>query len=208
MVVKNKIFMVYNHYNLQVFNCENYENKCFLVSENINNDIKELRGGTPYQRFMNTDYFVSFANVKKIIRHESLKFHETRISLPAVVIIKVNDVENPTAFKLVYISEPLDFDEKLLDYSITGKVPKKNFKNWLSSQIHDVGSIARWNYELDQVDLVVNINDRFSAAVRIIGLTKVVKSIIINTLINSEDYDYACIDKLIKNYIKIRGLFE
>ena len=48
MVVKNKIFMVYNHYNLQVFNCENYENKCFLVSENINNDIKELRGGTPY----------------------------------------------------------------------------------------------------------------------------------------------------------------
>jgi hypothetical protein len=207
LVIGNSIYMVYNHQGLQVLDCTNYESGCLSLTGKLNPNLGEIHGGSPYVRFADTDYYISFGySIFKFI-HTKCNIQECLMYRPVLTIIKA-DIKDPSYlnFKLIYTSELLDFGDLLFDFSITGQKYFNNNGNCFHSQILTIGSIAKWDYEYDEIDITANINDKITAAIRIKGVTKVVKAVINRDLTYQHNYHEGCPLKKLDTYIKNRKL--
>ena len=168
-----------------------------MVTRDSPQPIGPIRGGSAYVRYLNTDYFISFAYIKELIKGTD----HCNIYRPVFNILKVEDKLDPSLIRTVYTSEPIDFDE-LLFKSVLDKNDldqKTEFcKNFFALKI---GSIAKWDHESDEIDVTLDVNDKFSFSARIVGVTHIVKEIIKADSRFEYEYDRFCTEKHFNEYI-------
>jgi hypothetical protein len=157
------------------------------VTGKLNPNFGDIRRGSPYVRFEDTDYYISFSYIQIKIPSNSYFIQDCLIYRPVLTIIKadIKDSTNP-AFRLIYTSELFDLSDVLFKSSIIGEIYYQNYGICYHSQILAIGSIAKWDYRNDLIDITVNINDKINAAIRLKGITKVVKAV------TNADLKYQC----------------
>ena len=158
IVDKDKsLYFVYNFKNAQVMQCK--QAKCSLVNGEFDSSPGLIKGGTPFYRFHQSDYYFSITYT----HHNYDKSNPHCIVYrPTITIVKA---EAPFKFSYVYNSEPLEFGHELFglanEVDLCGK-----------SRILTVGSVAWMDWSKDESVLTVNVNDKEPLLVTISGLEK------------------------------------
>ncbi|CAG9320603.1 unnamed protein product [Blepharisma stoltei] len=192
LIIDNEhLYFVYNFENFQIINCKT-DGNCIRVHGDYKWKPGFLRGGSPFVRFRNSNYYIALSWTHTELPKEGWCY----LYRPALTIAYAA-AANPD-FDLVYTSEPIDFHKRLF---IKPAGPKDSLDDinschtWLMSN-----SIAKWDFENDIVDITLTHQDNYPVAVKATGLTKLVKSII-------ELYEYGklpqedhCADKLLYFY--------
>ena len=170
-VKDDHLYMVYNYHNFQVIDCNDYKAKtpCPMVRGKFDDIITELKGGSPYVRFKNSDYYFSIAytNIRNP-RYNS----GSRIYRPAVAVIHVPNGGDPDSIKLIYTGGVLDFADSCVSLAKRTKSPVG------VADVLTVPSIARCNYDDDKVIVTANVDDVFNVVVTINGMIRFLDNII------------------------------
>lgn len=171
IVDDSRLYFVFNYRDFQVYDCTE-EKDCISVRGEYNDLPPAIRGGTPYIRFKNTDYYISFAYTHV----EMLEDRTCDIYRPALTLVKYySDIKN---FKLIYTSDPLEFQKTLFLSPIQSFDKIEDLNYCYSMRIMIPVSIAKMEYEEDIVNLALFINDLYPVAVKLSGLIKFVDSAI------------------------------
>ncbi|CAG9320260.1 BMT4_3 [Blepharisma stoltei] len=185
------MYFVYNFENFQVIDCST-DGNCVRVNGEYKWKPGFLRGGSPYVRFGNSNYYAALSWTHTELPKEGWCY----LYRPALTV--VHAISEELQFKLVYTSEPIDFQKSLFikpagPNSSLGEV--NLCYTWLMSN-----SIAKWDTENDIADLTLTHQDAFPAAIKITGLTKLIENIIHlyeSGKLPKEDH---CADKLLYFY--------
>ncbi|CAG9320264.1 unnamed protein product [Blepharisma stoltei] len=166
IIDKEHLYFVYNFKNLQIIDCTAENEPCKKVSGKFDPKPEALRGGSPFVRFTNTNYYVSLSYTHIFLKN----CHFYR---PVFVVMEA--VKEQLSFKMIYQSEPFDLNNRVF------LEPFTNYK--YPNQIRDCmmvipSSIASWNFEDDIADLHVTIEDHIPVVARVKGLAKFVEYII------------------------------
>ncbi|CAG9320604.1 unnamed protein product [Blepharisma stoltei] len=168
------IFFIYNYKNLQVIDCS-LENKiCKKVRGTYDHAPSSIKGGSPYVRFADTNYFVSFIFTNVVTEAPEISCKPYR---PALSIIEFIPGDKPD-FKLIYTSEPIDFQNKVFLSPVSKHKSIKEILDCNFARVLMVHSISKWDYADDIVDLTLSINDSVPLAIRVTGMTDMVRYII------------------------------
>ena len=190
--------MIYNFRNLQIIDCTNFENGCERISDNLDATLDTLRGGSPFVKFFDTNYYVSFSYTHlRCTESRSLTCHIYR---PALIILKAVDESKPETFKVIYESEPFDFNKELFDFEILEGLGVITMNNGLRNNILIVASINSWDYRSDRVYLTININDKYPLVVKVQGLGKFIFDIIKKDEKNQLPSSHHCAQQFAREY--------
>ena len=191
-MANDKLFMVYNYKNLQIFDCGIENVHCDIIQGQYSHNPGSLRGGSPMIRIFDTNFFLSFA-----FTHLDYKLAKCTSYRPSLTIIKATN-EKADRFEHIYSSEPADFDnllffEPISDIQfINGRCEQAN--------ILIVTSIARWYQETDEVDIIVSVNDKYDVIARVTGLIDYVTKIIDSHENQKIKHKESCAHELAINY--------
>ncbi|CAG9320267.1 unnamed protein product [Blepharisma stoltei] len=189
------LYFLYKYEGTQVIDCTEERLPCKRIFGS-EKELSRIHGSSPYVRFLNTNYFVSFAwtNI------EFKKPHHR----PALSIIEV--IDEGREFKLIYTSEPLHFASTALS---DPKWVKTKLSNNDLRRVLMVTSIARWDFESGVADITLSIDDDLAVAAKITGMTDFVQYVI-----NVYDYgrlpdENKCAQKFAEDYFNNlpEGLF-
>ena len=194
LVLENKLLMIYSYKNFQVLDCSDPKG-CDLIQGYYHPYPDALRGGSPFERFLNTNYYVSFAYTHII----PPKSGWCEVYRPSLVIVKVDSLNE--SVKLVYTGEPFDFNNLLFLHPITNKFKLDDVNVW-DTRILTIGAIARWNTDLDQMDLAVNLVDEKPLVVRLNGFTNFLKRIIAKDADGRLRSNENCAEKFVYHYVE------
>ena len=132
--------MVYDHRSLQIMNCLDYESGCSGVFKQISSKIENFYGGTPYTRFKNTSYYISFSTIQHESPFVTQSLDLCQVYRPALSILKKIPEQNTTSFRLIYSSSFLHFNGTLFENPLVNK--NYSFLNdCRHAQILRIGSI-------------------------------------------------------------------
>ncbi|CAG9320268.1 unnamed protein product [Blepharisma stoltei] len=167
LIIDNEhLYFVYNFKNLQVVDCTAENESCKKMTGNYDSKPEALRGGSPFVRFEDTNYYVSLSYTHIFLKN--CNFYR-----PVLVVIEV--MQEQLSLKMVYQSEPFDLKNRILMKPVTTY-------RYLS-QIRDCmliipSSIASWNFKNNTADLHVTIEDQIPIVVRVEGFTDFVQYVI------------------------------
>ena len=198
LVLENKHLIFYNTQSSQILNCSNYELGCVLIFQNFTLS-QNIYPGTPYTRYNNTNYYISFNIIeKKIYSNESI-FDTRKLYRPILTILKSETSEDFTFLKLVYASNIFDFTSQFFVSKI-----KESFSLFEANhniQYLKIASFAKWDFNNDVVSLMVHFIDRFNLAIPLKGLGNVVDGLIKADEKNRLNFDETCIANALNNYL-------
>lgn len=183
IVDKDKsLYFVYNFKNAQVMRCNNA--KCSLATDEFDSIPGLIKGGTPFYRFHQSNYYFS-------LTYTHHNYHKSNpyciVYRPTITIVKA---EAPFRFSHVYNSEPLEFGHALFGLAkgevyLCGK-----------SRILTVGSVAWMDWSKDESVLTVNVNDKEPLLVTIFGLEKFIARAIYAYERNFLKFPLSCAESL------------
>ncbi|CAG9313489.1 unnamed protein product [Blepharisma stoltei] len=168
------MYFIYNYKNLQIIDCTEENETCKKVKGIYDPVLNSIRGGSPYARYADTNYFISFIYTNVSQDAPEIKMKPYR---PALSIIEYIEGVRPD-FKLIYASEPIDFGNRVFLSPVSQYKSIKQTFDSAMSRILMVHSISRWNYKEDIVDLTLTVNESFAIAIRVKGITDLVQFII------------------------------
>ncbi|CAG9324157.1 unnamed protein product [Blepharisma stoltei] len=146
------LYFLYKYEDTQVIDCTEEHLPC---KRQFGSDKGSSRtfGSSLYIRFLNTNYFVSFAQAK----YDFIKPHHR----PALSIIEALEGGD---FKIIYTSKPLNSPSTLLANPkwINTKFSKNDIR-----RIMMVTSIANWDFQSGIADLMVSLDDEIAVAIKV-----------------------------------------
>jgi hypothetical protein len=161
---EKSLYFVYNFKNAQVLRCK--ESKCSLATGEFDSIPGLIKGGTPFYRFHQSDYYFSLTYT----HHNYDKSNPLCIVYrPTITIVKA---ERPFKFSYIYNSEPMEFGHQVFGLASA----KGNLCG--DSRILTVGSVAWMDLAKDQSVLTVNVNDNEPLLVTISGLERFIARVV------------------------------
>ncbi|CAG9320261.1 BMT4_4 [Blepharisma stoltei] len=194
------IYFVYNFENFQVIDCTD-EGPCKRVQGDFKRKPGFLRGGSPYVRLGDTNYYLSLG----IIHAEYPKQVFCHVYRPVLTIVQA--FRDEPSFELIYTSEPFDFEKRIFLY------PPGHFRSLNDMHLCDgpmswtVGnSIAKLDMENDISDMIFTLGDARAVSLKAIGLSAVVNKIIETYELGNLPVEDKCSEKLTKFYFNLDDL--
>ncbi|KAL7752115.1 Beta-mannosyltransferase 1 [Sorochytrium milnesiophthora] len=174
--IDNMMHFVYNFNPLRVLRCENHNSHCKFVVGNKASAVSSLRGGTPFRRYRDTDYFVG-------IPRTAQDCSCGRFYRPHVAVLHAPRVNSSTTavdyarMDLVYVSEPIDFDRVPLRPPYVNGTGNEVCKSLLLPC-----GFLRWDLGFlggaDQALFELSVNDTMNVVVKVQGLERLVQDAI------------------------------
>ena len=175
LIIEDRYLMLYNHKNMQVLNCTNYDSGCILIFQNHRLNIEGFKGGSSFTRYRAGDYYVSFSLVYKKFSKSFDFFQIIEVSRPVLTIIKATPLEK-VPFRLIYFSNIFDLDYKLFEKQ--KKESDTYFDLLYLTQFLKITSFTKWDYDNDLIEIIVSLIDGVNLVVELKGLVNVVDAII------------------------------
>ena len=210
VVIEDEGLMVYDHKNLQIMNCSDYESGCSGVFKEISSKIEDFYGRSQYKRFRNTSYYISFSTIQYDIPFVTESLDLCEITRPVLTILIETPVKDTTSFRLIYSTNIINFNGTLFENPLSNK-NYSFFDDCHHAQILSIESIINFDYSNDTVDVLANVNDRVNFVLKLNGLIKLVDSVIhldqkFNTDSNGLCVSYFTIDYSDENKILINNV--
>ncbi|CAG9320263.1 unnamed protein product [Blepharisma stoltei] len=189
LIVDDKhLYFLYKYEGIQIIDCTEESQPCKRISGS-DKPLSRTHGSSPYVKFLNTNYFVSFAWTNIVFTKPHYR--------PSLSIIEVLD--EGKEFRLIYTSEPLHFTSTAISdpKSLKTKLSNNDLRRVLM-----ITSIARWDFESGVTDINLSIDDDMAVAARVSGLTDFV-----HYIINVYEYgrlpdENSCAEKTAKDYYR------
>lgn len=184
------VHMLYNYKNLQLLTCSATLDVCRQTAGGTFDPMPGgLRGGTPFVRWAETDFYVSFAythlphasTASSNRRRQSALFFEWDADVPCdvyrpalIVVRAVANVGAKTSFEVVYASEPVDI------WRVAGVRRNATLSEVCgAARIVTIGGLTTASLGDDDVAVVaVNVGDDMPLLLRVTGLRIVVDRVI------------------------------
>ena len=186
---------------MQNIDCIYFNTGCSLIVKNNLVSTAPLSGSCPYVQYLETEYYVSFAYVTDRLRGYQSGADDCIIYRPVLNVIKIGNEESNMPLRTVYTSEPIDFDEQIFKKFINFTEFNRKTDYCREFKALKINSIASWNYEDDEVEVVGEVNNKNNFVAKIEGLGKVVNEIIRADQAYMLDYDKLCNEKHFTDYI-------
>lgn len=172
---QKRLTIVYNFRGFQIIDCTDTEN-CIKVNGDYNDNPAVIRGGSPFSRFQGTNYYISlgFTHIANSDDHHAKDV--CVLYRPALVIVKI--VPKEKTYKIIYTSDPLDFNKRIFLYPVTFQQQFYKENLCRHNRILIGISIAKIDYTNDVSDLTLFYQDEVSLVVKIKGLANFVSKTI------------------------------
>jgi hypothetical protein len=202
LIVNSNFFLVYNFKNFQIIECSTIKvptSSCTLKTGQYDPEPALIRGGTPFLKFRNTNYYFSFSYAHLNHRAENDK-HECAVYRPTLSVVYASPVNSSLMY--VYNSEPIEFEGKLFLSPITDTQTLEDADICGVGRIMTLGSIAHWDPYNDVAQLTVNIHDTFPAVIQVKGIEKFISNVIYAKENNLLSFHRKCPELLALHHFK------
>ncbi|KAL7747456.1 Beta-mannosyltransferase 1 [Sorochytrium milnesiophthora] len=175
---------VHNFNPFRVLRCSNGNGLCRLVVDHGGQGVSRMRGGTPFLRYGNTDYFLGIGRTAL-----DCSTCNARIYRPNLVVVHAPNsqhgigpnVTDYSFWDVVYVSEPLDFDK----VPISPPYVPSSTPDFCGSFMLPTGFL-RWQLgdgsgRPDEAFIELSIQDNINVVVKVSGLEQLVVDIIAST---------------------------
>jgi FkbM family methyltransferase len=170
-LMKNKkLHFIYSYNPLKILKCPTESGTCELIEIiQASSSSSFLRGGTQLVRFRGTEYFVGIARTKVSCRTCGSFYR------PHIVVLSTK-LEK---FRVIYVSEPLLLDDMPIfaSHSTLSNINSSDFCHG-NIRIMTPGSIIDWERASDKLSFTISISDKKIYVVSIVGVGKIVRSIV------------------------------
>ncbi|KAL7746455.1 tethering complex subunit [Sorochytrium milnesiophthora] len=110
-VIDNDLHFVYSFQPLRVLKCDRHNADCEFVVGRNKTGVSALRGGTPFRRYGNTDYFVGIPRTAQDCGHGCGRVYRPNIAILHAPRVSPDSKQiDYDRMDLVYVSEPIDFE--------------------------------------------------------------------------------------------------
>ncbi|CAG9320262.1 BMT1_3 [Blepharisma stoltei] len=197
----NHLYFIYNFENFQVVDCTE-EGSCTRITGSYKREPGILRGGTAFQKYKDTDYYLSLS----FTHLEYIKSGWCKLYRPALSLVKANG--NDEDFRLIYTSEPIDFRDRIIMYPMT-KYKSQSEKVFCGSGAWLIpNSIARIDEKSDISDITFSLGDEFQLVVKVKGIYKFVGEIIADYEKGILPAETKCAERFAYDYYNQRDLIS